>query len=170
MVRLPKRPKTEEFALDQLASMDTAGLISRRELLRRSSIFGAAATLATFSGVLGAAAQSGGGKVTVGVDSGAFTPILKTFTPEFKQATGIDVEFVSYPLGNMYDQNLLALRQGTARFDAFDFWPNFVGDFGPFLTPLEEVGTLQELNFSDIAKPFQQLNIYEGKIVGVMID
>src|SRR5690606_910037 len=59
---------------------------------------------------------------------------------------------------------------GEARFDAFDFWRNYVGDFGPFLTPLEEVGSLEDLNFSDIAKPFQQLNYYENKIVGVMID
>ena len=165
-----KRPKSVERDLDILSSIDTKGLISRRELMRRSALFGAAATLSTFGGVLSAAGQEGSGKVTVGLDSGAFTPILKTFAPEFKAATGIEVEFASYPLGNMYDQNLLALRQGTARFDVFDFWPNFVGDFGPFLTPLEEVGTLEQLNFSDIAKPFQQLNIYENKIVGVMID
>jgi len=170
MHRLFNRPKAVERDLDILNSIDTRGLISRRELMRRSAMFGAAATLSTFGGVLSASAQEGGGTVTVGLDSGAFTPILKTFAPEFKAATGIDVEFTSYPLGNMYDQNLLALRQGTARFDAFDFWPNFVGDFGPFLTPLEDVGTLEDLNFSDIAKPFQQLNFYENKIVGVMID
>jgi multiple sugar transport system substrate-binding protein len=70
----------------------------------------------------------------------------------------------------MYDQNLLALRQKTARFDAFDFWPNFVGDFGPFLSPLEEVGTKAELGFDDIAPPFQLLNHYEGKLVGLTID
>jgi multiple sugar transport system substrate-binding protein len=170
MIRLPKRPKSESLALDCLSSVDTQGLISRRELMRRASVFGATATFATFGGVLKSIGQSAGGKVTVGLDSGAFTPILKIFTPEFKEATGIEVEFASYPLGNMYDQNLLALRQGDARFDAFDFWPNFVGDFGPFLTPLEDVGTLEDLNFSDIAKPFQLLNIYEGKNVGVMID
>ncbi|MGQ3215270.1 ABC transporter substrate-binding protein [Shinella sp.] len=167
---LNRRPKTVERDLDVLSSIDTKGLISRRELMRRSALFGAAATLSTFGGVLSAAGQEASGKVTVGLDSGAFTPILKTFAPEFKAASGIDVDFASYPLGNMYDQNLLALRQGTARFDVFNFWPNFVGDFGPFLTPLDEVGTLDELNFSDIAKPFQQLNIYENKIVGVMID
>lgn len=170
MYRIIRRPKSVERDLDILSSIDTKGLISRRELMRRSALFGAAATLSTFGGVLSAAGQEGGGKVTVGLDSGAFTPILKTFAPEFKAATGIEVEFASYPLGNMYDQNLLALRQGTARFDVFDFWPNFVGDFGPFLTPLEEVGKLEDLNFNDIAKPFQQLNIYENKIVGVMID
>lgn len=170
MHRLIRRPKSVERDLDMLSSIDTRGLISRRELFRRSALFGAAATLSTFGGVLSSAGQSTGGKVTVGLDSGAFTPILKTFAPEFKAASGIEVDFASYPLANMYDQNLLALRQGTARFDVFDFWPNFVGDFGPFLTPLEEVGTLEQLNFSDIAKPFQQLNIYENKIVGVMID
>jgi multiple sugar transport system substrate-binding protein len=170
MHRLIRRPKSVERDLDMLSTIDTKGLISRRELMRRSALFGAAATLSTFGGVLSAAGAEGRGKVTVGLDSGAFTPILKTFAPEFKAATGIEVEFASYPLANMYDQNLLALRQGTARFDVFDFWPNFVGDFGPFLTPLEDVGKLEELNFSDIAKPFQQLNIYENKIVGVMID
>jgi multiple sugar transport system substrate-binding protein len=170
MHRIFNRPKSQERDLDILSSVDTRGIISRRELMRRASLFGAAATLSTFGGILKAGAQEGGGKVTIGLDSGAFTPILKTFAPEFKKATGIEVEFASYPLGNMYDQNLLALRQGTARFDAFDFWPNFVGDFGPFLTPLEEVGSLEELNFADIAKPFQQLNYYENKLVGVMID
>jgi len=170
MHRLIKRPKSVERDLDILSGMDTRGLISRRELLKRASLFGAAATLSTFGGILSATGQSAAGKVTVGLDSGAFTPILKTFAPEFKEATGIEVDFASYPLGNMYDQNLLALRQNTARFDAFNFWPNFVGDFGPYLTPLEEVGTLDALNFNDIAKPFQQLNIYENKIVGVMID
>jgi multiple sugar transport system substrate-binding protein len=170
MHRFTRRPKSVERDLDILSSIDTKGLISRRELMRRGAMFGAAATLSTFGGVLSASAQTGSGKVVVGLDSGAFTPILKTFAPEFKAATGIEVEFASYPLGNMYDQNLLALRQGTARFDVFDYWPNFVGDFGPFLTPLEDVGTLEELNFSDIAKPFQQLNIYENKIVGVMVD
>lgn len=170
MNRIFRRSASAERDLDTLASIDTRGLISRRELMRRSAMFGAAATLSTFGGVLSAAGQSGGGKVTVGLDSGAFTPILKTFAPEFKEASGIEVDFTSYPLGNMYDQNLLALRQGTARFDVFDFWPNFVGDFGPFLTPLEDVGSLDDLNFSDIAKPFQQLNYYENKIVGVMID
>lgn len=170
MIRLKKRSGVDEFALDHLSSMETGGLISRRELLRRSTIFGAAATLGTFTGVLGAAAQGAAGKVTVGLDSGAFTPILKTFAPEFREATGLEVEFMSYPLGNMYDQNLLALRQGEARFDAFDFWPNFTGDFGPFLTPLEEVGTLEDLGFDDIARPFQLLNRYDNKLVGVMID
>lgn len=172
MTRTIRRSGMEAFALERLSEMDTAGLISRRELMRRASLFGAAATLAAFTGVIGTAnpAHAAEGKVTIGLDSGAFTPLLKTFAPEFQAATGTEVEFVSYPLGNMYDQNLLALRQRTARFDAFDFWPNFVGDFGPFLTPLEEVGTLEELNFADIAKPFQQLNIYEGKTVGVMID
>lgn len=170
MIRMKKRSGVDEFALDHLSSIETAGLISRRELLRRSAVFGAAATLGTFTGVLHAAAQSAGGKVTVGLDSGAFTPILQVFAPEFREATGLEVEFVSYPLGNMYDQNLLALRQGEARFDAFDFWPNFTGDFGPFLTPLEEVGTLADLGFDDIAAPFQLLNHYENKLVGVMID
>lgn len=171
MIKLTQRPGVEEFALDRLSGIETAGLISRRELLKRSTAFGAVATLGTFSGVLKVAAQeTAGGKVTVGLDSGAFTPILEVFAPEFKAATGIEVEFASYPLGNMYDQNLLALQQDEARFDAFDFWPNFTGDFGPFLTPLEEVGTLEELNFDDIAKPFQLLNHYEGKLVGVMID
>ncbi len=170
MHRIFKRSETVERDLDTLSGIDTKGLISRRELMRRSALFGAAATLSTFGGVLSAAAAGGSGKVTVGLDSGAFTPILKTFAPEFKAATGIEVDFASYPLGNMYDQNLLALRQGTARFDVFDFWPNFVGDFGPFLTPLADVGSLDKLNFSDIAKPFQQLNIYENKVVGVMID
>lgn len=165
-----KRSKSENHALDQLSQIDTGGIVSRRELMRRGALFGAAATFSTFAGVLSAAGQTSGGKVKIGLDSGAFTPILKEFAPEFKEATGIEVEFSSYPLGNMYDQNLLALRQKEARFDAFDYWPNFVGDFGPFLTPLEDVGTLDELNFSDIAKPFQQLNIYENKIVGVMID
>ncbi|MDP2119259.1 MAG: extracellular solute-binding protein [Hoeflea sp.] len=170
MMIMKKRTCADTYALDQLSSIDTKGLISRRELMRRATVFGAAATLGTFGGVLGAAGQSGGGKVKVGLDSGAFTPILKEFATEFREATGTEVEFLSYPLGNMYDQNLLALRQGEARFDAFDFWPNFTGDFGPFLTPLEEVGTLADLNFDDIAKPFQLLNIYEGKSVGVMID
>lgn len=165
-----KRGLVEEAALDRLSTIYTGNLISRRELMRRAAAFGAVATLGTFSGVLSAAGQSVGGKVTVGLDSGAFTPILKTFAPEFKAATGIEVDFQSYPLGNMYDQNLLALRQPQARFDAFDFWPNFVGDFGPFLTPFEEVGSLDDLNFSDIAPPFQLLNIYENKTVGVMID
>lgn len=166
---MKRRACAETYALDQLNDIDTKGIISRRELMRRASIFGAAATLSTFGGILSARAQ-GGGKVRVGLDSGAFTPILKTFAGEFRAATGVEVEFLSYPLGNMYDQNLLALRQGDARFDAFDFWPNFTGDFGPFITPLEEVGSLDDLNFSDIAKPFQLLNIYEGKTVGVMID
>lgn len=170
MIRLTKRSGVDEFALDHLSGIETGGLISRRELLRRSAVFGAAATLGTFSGVLRAAAQTAGGKVTVGLDSGAFTPILQVFAPEFREATGLEVEFVSYPLGNMYDQNLLALRQGEARFDAFDFWPNFTGDFGPFLTPLEEVGTLADLGFDDIAAPFRLLNHYENKLVGVMID
>lgn len=170
MIRLKRRAGIDEYAMDHLSDIDTQGLISRRELLRRSTVFGAAATLGTFKGVLGAAAQTAGGTVTVGLDSGAFTPILEVFTPEFRDATGLEVNFVSYPLGNMYDQNLLALRQSTAQFDAFNFWPNFTGDFGPFLTPLEEVGTLEDLNFADIARPFQLLNRYENKIVGVMID
>lgn len=169
MIRLKRRSGAETRAFDTLSGMDTGGLISRRELMRRASVFGAAATFSTFAGVLKARA-SGGGKVKVGVDSGAFTPILEVFAGEFRDATGTEVDFLSYPLGNMYDQNLLALRQGEARFDAFNFWPNFTGDFGPFLTPLEEVGPLADLNFDDIAKPFQLLNIYEGKTVGVMID
>lgn len=170
MHRIIRRPKSVERDLDTLSSIDTAGLITRRELMRRGALFGAAATLSTFGGVLSATGQTTAGKVTVGLDSGAFTPILKTFAPEFKAASGIEVAFVSYPLGNMYDQNMLALRQETARFDAFNFWPNYVGDFGPYMTPLEDVGTLEALNFSDIAKPFQQLNIYNNKIVGVTID
>ena len=80
--------------------------------MRRAAVFGAAATLGTFGGVLGAAGQSGGGKVRVGLDSGAFTPILKEFATEFREATGTEVEFLSYPLGNMYDQNLLAASAG----------------------------------------------------------
>jgi multiple sugar transport system substrate-binding protein len=167
-----KRQSTEEHASEQLNEIDTHGLIARRELMRRSAIFGAVATLGTFTGLLKtASAQSAaGGTVKVGLDSGAFTPILKTFAPEFKAATGLTVEFESYPLGNMYDQNLLSLRQKTARFDAFDFWQNFAGDFGPYLTPLEEVGSLETLNFSDVAKPFQQLNYYQNKLVGITID
>ena len=164
------RPPLEEFALDRLSAIDTDGLISRRELMRRASIFGAVATLGTFSGVLSAAGQAAGGRVAVGLDSGAFTPILKTFVPEFRKATGLEIDFQSYPLGNMYDQNMLALRQTQARFDAFDFWPNFVGDFGPYLTPFEEVGRLDDLGFADVAPPFQLLNIFEGKTVGIMID
>jgi len=165
-----KSNEVEEFAFDHLSLIETGGLLSRRELMRRAGLFGAASTLGTFTGILHAAGPEAAGKVTVGLDSGAFTPILKTFAPEFQKATGIDLTFASYPLGNMYDQNLLALRQKTARFDAFDFWPNFVGDFGPYLTPLEEVGTKAELGFDDIAPPFQLLNHYEGKLVGVTID
>jgi multiple sugar transport system substrate-binding protein len=170
MTDVGKRTFVEEAALDQLSTISTGGLISRRELMKRASLFGAATTLGTFSGLLSAAGQTGSGKVTVGLDSGAFTPILKTFAPEFKAATGIEVDFASYPLGNMYDQNLLALRQKEARFDAFDFWPNFVGDFGPYITPLEDVGKLTDLNFSDVADPFQFLNIYNDKTCGITID
>ena len=45
MIRLKKRAGIDEFALDHLSDIETAGLISRRELMRRSAIFGAAATL-----------------------------------------------------------------------------------------------------------------------------
>jgi multiple sugar transport system substrate-binding protein len=166
-----KQRSAENFAAEQLSEIDTHGLIERRELLRRASIFGAVATLGTFTGLVKtASAQSASGTVRVGLDSGAFTPILKTFAPEFKAATGLTIDFESYPLGNMYDQNLLSLRQGNGRFDTFDFWQNFAGDFGPYLTPLEDVGSLSALNFSDVAKPFQLLNYYQNKLVGITID
>jgi multiple sugar transport system substrate-binding protein len=143
-----KQRSAENFAAEQLSEIDTHGLIERRELLRRASIFGAVATLGTFTGLVKtASAQSASGTVRVGLDSGAFTPILKTFAPEFKAATGLTIDFESYPLGNMYDQNLLSLRQGNGRFDTFDFWQNFAGDFGPYLTPLEDVGSLSAAQF-----------------------
>ncbi|MDP3525212.1 MAG: hypothetical protein Q8S27_11580, partial [Hoeflea sp.] len=100
MMIMKKRTCADTYALDQLSSIDTKGLISRRELMRRATVFGAAATLGTFGGVLGAAGQSGGGKVKVGLDSGAFSPILKEFATEFREATGTEFEFLSYPLGN----------------------------------------------------------------------
>ncbi len=169
--------ETNERALDVLASIDTQGLIGRRDLLRRASLFGAVATLGGFTGVLSACSSSGGGNgsggsstITVGIDSGAYTPVLKAFAPEMKKATGVDVKLVSYPLEHMYDQNLLALRQPQGRYDAFDFWPNYVGDFGPFLMPLDEAGDVADLNLGDIAPGFQLLNRYGGKQVGVTMD
>jgi multiple sugar transport system substrate-binding protein len=167
-----KKSAAEIRASEQLSEIDTHGLIERRELMRRAALFGAVATLGTFTGLVrtAEAQTSAGGVVKVGLDSGAFTPILKTFAPEFKAATGLTIDFESYPLGNMYDQNLLSLRQSTPRFDAFDFWQNFAGDFGPYLTPLDDVGSLEALNYSDVAKPFQLLNRYQNRIVGIAVD
>lgn len=50
MIKMAKRPGVEEFALDRHSGIETAGLISRRELVKRSTAFGAVALLGRSAG------------------------------------------------------------------------------------------------------------------------
>ena len=71
---LKRRTCAETYALDQLSSIDTKGLISRRELMRRASVFGAAATLGAFGGVLGSGTYRLSAYCDIGVSGSWHTP------------------------------------------------------------------------------------------------
>ena len=110
-------------------------------------------------------------KVVLGVDSGADSEVLESFPPLIKQELNIDVEIVPFPVDKIYETVMLSLQSGAETFDIVDFNPYMVGDFGPYLEPLENAGNLADLQLDDVVPAFRNnYSFWDGKRVGMMFD
>ncbi len=110
-------------------------------------------------------------KVVIGVDSGADSEVLRSFPDRIKADLGIEVEIVSYPVDKIYETLMLSLSSGAETFDIVDYNPYMVGDFGPYLEPLENLGSMDDLNIEGIVPAFRDnYSFWEGKRVGVPFD
>ena len=112
------------------------------------------------------------GKVIIGTDAGDIEALMNSFAPQIKEKLGIDIEFVTWPLANQYEVVMLALSSNTPTFDLVTYFPQYLGDFGPYLQDVSEIGNVEEAFVVDDIMPgfLDNYMKWRGKWVGITFD
>ena len=146
---------------------DTGRAVSRRDLLRLGLAAGGVAAgvpmlAACGSGSSGgaAAASSGGGKLVIGAfEDGALVPFREKILPLFKQATGIEVTFLTEPYDAFFAK---AFQDGQSKAGQYDIY--IMDD--PWIPQYAAAGILEDLGQqgiqadADYAQPFIDLGYW----------
>lgn len=111
-------------------------------------------------------------KVVIGTDAGDIYELLNSFAPQIKKELGIDLEFKTWPLPNQYEVVMLSLAAKTPTYDLVTYFPQYLGDFGPYLTDIGTLGDFEkDFVVEDIVPAFlDNYMIYRDKWVGVTFD
>jgi ABC-type glycerol-3-phosphate transport system substrate-binding protein len=114
--------------------------------------------------------------VVLSVEAGAMEKTLSSFKDEIKQKLNIDLQVVPSPFADQFQTQYLDLSSGGGQFDLLSFWPIYVGDYAPFLAPLEEIspsGSQQvskDLFLNDLHPAYMWTIKYKEKIYGILYD
>ena len=115
--------------------------------------------------------------INVGFHAGSLSVPFYNHGPKFvemmKKELGIDVEInvVEIPYENYYTKMLIELATQSGAFDVIWGPATFMGDFAPYLLPVDDYIELADPYLDDIVTEFRQgVSIYGGKYYGGIYD
>lgn len=112
-----------------------------------------------------------GTTLTLSIHAGHFAIPWQQRAPIIKQRFGIDIKVVGIGVGDMYKKQLLELTSGTGAFDILMYNPAWLGDYAPFLQPLDELMQKFPVDWDDIVSGFRKWHsTFGGKIYGLVMD
>lgn len=107
-------------------------------------------------------------KITALYFSSTYADAAKSYVPEFKELTGIDVEIVEYPYISLYERMGLALASGDSSYDVVTTACQWDGEFEPFLVDLTSYIEKDDWDREDIMEGlWQQSGIWNDRIIGI---
>lgn len=114
--------------------------------------------------------------VVLSVEAGAMEKTLGSFKDEIKQELNIDLQVVAHPFTDQFQIQYLDLSSGAGQFDVLSFWPIYLGDFAPYLSPLAEVApggseqVWQDLVLDDLHAAYFWTIRFKEQIYGTLYD
>ena len=99
---------------------------------------------------------------------------LQRRAPEFKELTGAQVNVITVPFADLYQNILTDVATGTNSFDAYVFAPQWMGDYvvPGFMEALtDRVTTDEQIQWDDIAPFFRDFSAsYQGDVYAIPLD
>jgi len=99
---------------------------------------------------------------------------LKRRAPDFEALTGVKINVVTVPFGELYETILNDFSQGTTEYDLIVFAPQWMVDFAApgYLEELDgRIANDPDLEWNDIAPFFREFSAtYDGKIYTIPLD
>lgn len=112
-----------------------------------------------------------GTTLTLLIHAGHFAIPWQQRAPIIKERFGIDIKVVGIDVNDMYKKQLLELTSGTGAFDIFQYNPAWLGDYAPFLQPLDDLMAKFSVDWNDIVGGFRQWHsTFGGKVYGLVMD
>ena len=110
-----------------------------------------------------------GGKITVAVASSPSATALREMGAAFAAKTGIEVEFVELPYGDLTPKVLLAAKEGTGGFDVIQYDSPMLAPLvaGGALASLDDLVTSEAYDISDIPDQVREYAQYKGVQYGL---
>ncbi len=114
--------------------------------------------------------------VTVSVNAGSNEIALNSFVEGIREELNIDLQVVGLPFEEQYALQYLDLQSGANQYDLYVFWPMYMADFAPYLTPLSDVApggeeqAIADMNFADVHPAYRWVWYYGDQLYGVQMD
>ena len=112
-----------------------------------------------------------GVKITVLCHTGVQAAPWYAYKPDIKAIYGIDLEVVEAPPEELYSKGLLGLKSKPADYDLVQFNTAWIGDFAPYLLPVDDYIKKNDFGWGDILPGFRLFrDMWGGKIYSVTLD
>jgi multiple sugar transport system substrate-binding protein len=112
-----------------------------------------------------------GTTLTLAIHAGHFAIPWQQRAATIKERFGIDIKVVGIDVGDLYKKQLLELTSGTGAFDILQYNPAWLGDYAPYLQPMDELMKKFPVDFDDILEGFRKWHsTWGGKVYGLVMD
>jgi len=112
-----------------------------------------------------------GVKITCLVHTGVQAGPWYAFKKDIKDLYGIELEVVEAPPEELYSKALLGLRSKPADYDIIQWDTAWIGDFEPYLQPLDDYLKTKDFGYGDILPAFRQFHdTWAGRVYGITLD
>lgn len=98
---------------------------------------------------------------------------VQMFAPEWEEMTGAEVDLITVPFGELYQQIMSSFTLGAGRYDVVIFASAWMGDFAGneyILDLTENVEADEDLAFDEIVPTYQDTVRWGGRIFGIPLD
>jgi len=112
-----------------------------------------------------------GVKLTVLCHTGVQAGPWHAYKEDIKNILGIDLEVVEAPPEELYSKGLLGIKSKPADYDLVQYNSAWIGDFEPYLLPLDEFIQKSDPGWGDVLPGFRLFrNMWAGKIYSWTLD
>jgi multiple sugar transport system substrate-binding protein len=115
-------------------------------------------------------------EVVVSVNAGSNEIALNRFVEGVRKDLNINLKVVGLPFEEQYALQYLDLQSGANQYDLYVFWPMYMADFAPYLTPLSKVApggeaqVVKDMQFEDVHPAYRWVWYFGTELYGVQMD
>lgn len=105
-----------------------------------------------------------GQQITIAILGGQQPEVFAQAADLFQERTGLQVNIVDLPFGDLYPRYLTELRSGSGAFDIMSPPQYYVGDFVPYLQPLTQFFDAAPIeDYESTLSAFRELSVHAGE-------